>query len=322
MGRGRTAGGANAEIDPAILREAADWLMRLHAGDAGPAEWAAVERWRASSPAHGQAWQRAEGLLGDLRRIPGGPVRAALERPDTRRRRMLRLLWLPALPAGWLAWRHLSIAGERWQTATGEQRRMTLADGTQLLLNTDTGIAVQFDAQTRRIRLLSGEILVTSAPDPSPSPRPLIVTTADGSVRPIGTRFSVRRTGGDTGSRVAVFEGRVEVESAGLRRQVASGQRVVFHAGGPGLPEAADDAVDEAWANGMIVARRMRLANLVAELDRYRPGLLSCHPDVAALRVSGTFPALDSERSLQLLAASFPVKLRYRTRYWVTVEPG
>ncbi|MFT4100363.1 MAG: FecR domain-containing protein [Burkholderiaceae bacterium] len=311
---------ASADIDPAILREAADWLMRLHAGDAGPAEWAAVERWRTTSPAHGLAWKRAEGLLGDLRRIPGGPVRAALERPDARRRRLLRLLWLPALPAGWLAWRHFSIAGERWQTATGEQRGMRLADGTRLLLNTDTGIAVQFDARTRLIRLLSGEILVTSAPDPSPSPRPLIVATADGSVRPIGTRFSVRRSDGDADSRVAVFEGRVEVEAAGQRRQVARGQRIAFDATGPGLPETADDVADEAWANGMIVARRMRLADLVAELDRYRPGRLSCHPDVARMHVSGTFPALDSERSLQLLAASFPLKLRYRTRYWVTVE--
>ena len=314
--------GGNTDIVPALLREAADWLMRLHAGDAGPAEWSALERWRASSAAHGQAWLRAENLLGELRRLPGGPVRATLEQPGAGRRRLIRLLWLPALPIGWLVWRQVTDAGERWQTATGEQRRLVLADGTQLLLNTDTDIAVQFNAQHRLIRLLSGEILVTSGPYSLGSQRPLIVATAEGSVRPIGTRFSVRRTDDKAGSQVAVFEGRVEVNAAGLRQQVARGQGLVFHASGPGLPAAIDDALGEAWVNGMIIARRMRLADLIAELDRYRPGLLDCHPDVANMPVSGTFPVLDPERSLLLLATSLSLKLRYRTRYWVTVVPG
>lgn len=317
--RDSALGGA---IDPAILKEAADWLMRLHAGDAGPADWEAVERWRSRSPAHGLAWQRAEALLGDLRQIPAGPVRATLERPNARRRQLLRLAWIPALPAGWLAWQHFAVAGERWHSATGEQRPLTLADGTRLLLNTATGIAVRFDAETRLIRLLAGEILVTSALDPLPRPRPLVVATADGTARAIGTRFSVRRADGEDSSRVAVFEGAVEVEAGGIRRRVDSGQRIVFGAAGPAAPEATDGAADGAWTSGMIVARRMRLADLAAELDRYRPGLLRCHPAVAELQVSGTFPALEPDRSLALLAASFPLRINYRTRYWATVEPA
>lgn len=310
-------------IDPAILREAADWLMRLHAGDAGPAEWEAVERWRASSPAHGAAWQRAETLLGELRRIPSGPVRAALERPGMRRRRLLRLIWLPALPVAWLAWRHHEAGGgERWQSATGKQRLLTLADGTRVLLNTDSEIAVRFDTETRLIRLLHGEILVTSAPDPQPVPRPLIVATANGTARPIGTRFSVRRTGTEENSRVTVFEGVVEIEAGGRRQRLGSGQRIEFGASGIGRPESTGNAVDDAWINGMIVARNMRLADLIAELDRYRPGLLRCDPAVTELRVSGTYPALKPERSLALLAGSFPLRINYRTRYWATVEPA
>jgi len=308
-------------IDPTILQEAADWLTRLHEGAAGPAEWAAVERWRTRSPEHVRAWQRAENLLGDLAGLPGGPLRNALERPNSRRRALLRLAWIPALPAGWLAWRQYEAGGgERWRTATGEQRPLVLADGTQVLLNTASEIAVRYDAEKRLIRLLTGEILVTSAPDPQA--RPLIVATADGSARAIGTRFSVRRLDGESASRVAVFEGAVEVTAGSGKRRVDRGQQLVFGENGPGLPEGAVQAVDDAWANGMIVARRMRLADLVAELDRYRPGLLRCHPAVAELAVSGTFPALQPERSLDLLAASFPVRVRYRTRYWATVEPA
>jgi len=314
--------GAEPPIDPIILREAAEWLTRLHEGDAGPRDWEAIECWRTTSPAHGRAWQRAEALLGDLRALPGGPLRATLERSAARRRHLLRMLWLPLLPAaGWLGWQQLRIDGERFRSATGEQRPVTLADGTRLLLNTDTEIAVDFHTGARTIRLLGGEILVTSAPDPSPVPRPLRVVTQDGSVRPIGTRFSVRRAHGDGASRVVVFEGAVEVTGQGQRARVDAGQRLEFGASGPGRAQAHAGVGDEAWTQGMVVARRMRLSDLIAELDRYHPGFLRCHPDVADLRISGTFPALARERSLQLLAETLPVQVRQRSSYWVTVEP-
>lgn len=309
-----------SDIDPAILREAADWLMRLHAGNTEPADWEAVDRWRATSPAHGMAWARAEGLLGDLKRLPSVPTRAALFLPNNRRRQLLRLMWLPAIPAGWLGWRHFSVTGERWQTATGEQRALTLADGTQLLMNTATEIAVSFTVDSRVIRLIHGEVLVTSAPDTQTPQRPLLIATTDGTARPIGTRFSVRRSSDDVESQVAVFEGIVEVKSGGMRRRVERGQRMSFGPHSIGTPESMDATVNEAWANGMIVARSMRLADLLSEIDRYRPGLLRCDPAIANLRVSGTFPALKPEHSLDLLAASFPLQIRYRTRYWATVE--
>lgn len=316
-------------IDPAILSEAADWLMRLHERAAGPAEWAAIEDWRATSPAHGRAWQRAEALMGELRDLPGGPLSATLQerKPSARRRQLLRLAWVPLLlPASWLAWRQLRVEGERWHSATGEQKPLTLADGTRVLLNTATEVAVHFDAQARTLRLLAGEILVSSAPDPAATPRPLVVLTADGALRPIGTRFSVRRAQGDAASRVAVFEGAVEVESRRghqrMRQRVDAGQQLRFGPDDLGPLETGAAVADEAWTRGLVVARRMRLADLVAELDRYRPGLLRCHPDVADLRVSGTFPALQPERSLQLLADSLPVRVRYRSAYWATVEPA
>ncbi|MDH1703132.1 FecR domain-containing protein [Comamonas terrigena] len=315
-------GASGDPIDPAILGEAADWLMQLHEGSAGPEQWQAIEGWRASSPAHARAWQRAEALMGDLRSLPGGPVRATLERPARSRRHLLRLLWLPLLaPASWLAWRQFDLSGERWHSATGAQRTIILADGTRLLLNTDTTVAVQFDTQVRRIRLLGGEVLVTSAPDPAAVFRPLLLETSDGSIRPIGTRFSVRRAQGETASRVAVFEGAVVVEADGRQRRLDAGERMAFDAGGPGAVERLSTLEGEAWTHGLIVARRMRLADLVAELDRYRPGLLRCHPEVADLLVSGTFPALTPERSLQLLAATLPVQVRHGSVYWATVEP-
>jgi transmembrane sensor len=64
----------------------------------------------------------------------------------------------------------------------------------------------------------------------------------------------------------------------------------------------------------------MPLGEWVAELGRYRRGVLRCDPAVAGLRVSGAFPLDDTDRALQLLADTFPVRHVWRTRYWVSVE--
>ena len=55
--------------------------------------------------------------------------------------------------------------------------------------------------------------------------------------------------------------------------------------------------------------------------DRYRPGLIVCHPAIADLRLSGVFPVADTDKVLAALANSLPVQVRTRTRFWVTVEP-
>ena len=64
----------------------------------------------------------------------------------------------------------------------------------------------------------------------------------------------------------------------------------------------------------------MRLEDFLAELGRYRRGQLNCDPTVAELLISGTYPVNDSERILNMLEVSLPVRVKRFTRYWVTVE--
>ena len=63
---------------------------------------------------------------------------------------------------------HYWLADQR--TATGEQRTLKLADGTQINLNTHSAIDVRFDEKRRLIVLQEGEILVeTGHNDARPS---------------------------------------------------------------------------------------------------------------------------------------------------------
>lgn len=314
---------AMAAIDSAILEEAADWLLRLQSGDLDVAGRAALERWRERSPQHRLAWQRAEAVLATFDRVPAELRENTLPRLGrSDRRRALRTLvsLLAATPAVWLAWRQLPLSEWRadFRTATGARRSVLLADGTQLLLNTATAVDVAFDAAERRLIVRAGEILVTTGHDPQYRAAPFVVQTAQGSARALGTRFTVRQR--ERSTQVAVFDGAVELRpSHGAGAVLRAGERSEFD----DTVTAPAQAVDELallWQQGMLVARNMRLSDLLAELDRYRSGVLRCHPDIAGLRVSGAFPLDDIEASLRLLQKTLPVRISATTRYWITIE--
>ncbi|EPM93895.1 pupR protein [Pseudomonas syringae pv. actinidiae ICMP 18804] len=44
-------------------------------------------------------------------------------------------------------------------------------------------------------------------------------------------------------------------------------------------------------------------------------------PALETLRVTGSFQIDNTDRVLSLLAASLPVEVQMRTRYWVTLTP-
>jgi transmembrane sensor len=71
----------------------------------------------------------------------------------------------------------------------------------------------------------------------------------------------------------------------------------------------------------MLPVDGMPLAEFLAELRRYRTGWIDCAPEVASLPISGAFPLADTDRVLAAVADTLPLRLRYRTRYWVSVLP-
>lgn len=315
----------SATPDPALLEEAAGWLVRFQSETLSVADRAAFERWRDRSAAHAAAWRRVEDMLRSFGQVPPALGAHTLRRLDRierpARRQVLRTAGglLLAGPAAWLAWRE--VPWREWsadaRTAIGERRQMLLADGTRLWLNTATAVDIQYSARQRLVWLRAGEILLTTGKDPAPAPRPFLVQTGLGSVQALGTRFMVRDEG--AAIQVAVFEDAVEIRAAGgARRVLRAGQRARFDADAIG-PDQAADAAQVSWEHGMLAARNWRLADLVDELARYRRGFLRCDPEVAGLRVSGAFPLADTDASLRLLEKTLPVRIQRVTPYWGTV---
>ncbi|OWT80233.1 MULTISPECIES: FecR domain-containing protein [unclassified Achromobacter] len=324
---------AAAALDHAVIREAARWLVRLHSGEAGPEDHAALQRWRQERAEHELAWQRAERLserFGALPPMLGVPV---LTRATGLNRRAL-MKTLAALgvtvPVAWLAYRYgpvLAAGAGDYRSAVGEHREVILADGSQVQLNTATTLDVRYSDDSRLMRLRDGEIYVSTAPDTATRARPFLIDTAAGRMRALGTRFVVRQFDDSEGTTsLDVLEHRVEVtlRSGGARRIVDAGQSIRFSADGfkatPAGQRTAGAVVGPpAWTHGALEADNMRLDAFLAELSRYRPGIVRCDPAVAGLRVSGVFQLADTDHVLAVVGQTLPVRIVRRTGYWVTV---
>ena len=135
------------------LRAAARWLALLDSGDASEADLLRLAQWRASSPLHEDAWQKASLLRQRFTALPGALAMATLDRPDAGRRALLKqaLAIAALLPTAWLVSRELPL--DAWtadmHTSVGERRQVLLSDGTFVQLNTDS--AVDIDLRARRL---------------------------------------------------------------------------------------------------------------------------------------------------------------------------
>jgi transmembrane sensor len=315
-------------IAPDIARRAVHWWVELNSGTARDADRHAFRRWLAEHPDHARAWRRIESVSGRMHGLTehASAARAALaQKPSRKRRDSLKLLvalffgatgaYVAQERLPWRAW------SADYRTAVGERRAVTLADGTVLMLNTDSAIDIRYTPNERRVRLVRGEIMVTTG-HRDPSSRRFFVDTPQGTLEALGTRFAVRRDADE--ARLDVFEGAVRIEPINTPRNAAvlhAGQRARFDRTEVASvePLALSDA---AWTDGFIVASHMRLADFLAELSRYRNGVVHCDPTIAALRISGTYPLDDTDRVLAAIAHALPVRVDHVTRYWVTVRPA
>ncbi|GAB3371293.1 FecR family protein [Azotobacter armeniacus] len=314
--------------DHATLQQAAHWYARLSADPHDDATCEAWRRWHGQSDAHRHAWQYVERVSRRFAALQGDGDTAArtlrtARHTDMSRRQAVRSLALLSGGAllGWIGWRatplpHLLAAWRAdYHTATGEVRDFLLADGTHIWLNGASALDTDYRHEWRRLQLLAGEVLIDTAEEA----RPFIVETAEGSLRALGTRFSVTQQDGST--RLAVFEGAVEIRTAGTgaMRIIQAGQQLRFDRQAIGSTGPAVQT-RQAWAKGILLVSDMPLTEFVEELSRYQHGHLGVAPEVAHLRVMGAYPLHDPEQILAMLESALPVSIRRPLPWWTTID--
>jgi transmembrane sensor len=308
-------------VSAQVLDAAIAWQLSLDSGN--PVEREEFAKWHAAHEEHARAWRQL-GMLDQRFSVASGPARTALLQSRESIRRRVRKLGSGV--ASIVAVIGLALfAGDRYlpidywladqRTATGEQRTLRLTDGTLINLNTHSAVDVRFDEKQRLIILQEGEILVETGHGDT---RPFIVETREGSMRALGTRFLVKRE--DEGTRLSVLKSAVAAHpGASAEEQILrEGQQVLMRSNGLG-PIVALNLGADAWTRGMLVVDNTRLEDLVQELGRYRRGYLGVTPEIADLRITGSFPLHDTDLALSALLPTLPVQIEQHTPWWVTV---
>lgn len=275
---------------------AADWLSRQQFEDWDDAEEADLRAWLAESDNHVAAYWRLAATFRRTDRL------AALRRPEIQNENstIIKRRWpivsavvaglvLLAVIGGMAA--YLLPASETFSTPVGGHKALTLADGSQIDLNTDTVLRATISAHARYIELVRGEAYFQVRHDAA---RPFTVTVAGHRITDLGTKFLVRTMA--KGVEVALVEGRARLENTDADKKhsaiLASGDLAVatinsMNVSRKHAPELADDL---AWRRGALVFHNASLAQAATEFNRYGGAkLVIVDPGVAALTINGTF---------------------------------
>ncbi|MFJ4068747.1 FecR domain-containing protein [Pseudomonas sp. NPDC089996] len=308
---------AQAQVDQAI-----EWLVKLRFDTPSPLTEQQFQQWLAGHPQNAQAWQRVSGLSDELAGLPGTLSRRTLDgsqRQRINRRDHLKLLAVLAVGGslGWAAREPLGLPALMADdsTATGERRSLLGSDGSRIQLNTASAIDLRYSAERRELTLVRGEVSLDSNASDN---RPFRINTRLGALGTRDGQLLVREN--EQGLLLAVRRGEVTLlPYSASPRLVHAGETLQVLANGDSQ-SASLHGDPWGWTDGVLSVQQMPLGEFVTELSRYRSGLLRCAPDVAGLKVSGTYQLGDTDRILHLLARSLPVRVDYRTRYWVSID--
>jgi transmembrane sensor len=301
-----------------IRARAARWVTELHGPDRDAELEAKVRRWIEEDPRHAAAfelataaWQYSGDLPASLPpRSPASLKRARISRPVLAGVAVLLLALMTTI--------YLARDGSL-TTGAGEQRTVVLTDGTQVSLNANSRLLVQYDARVRKVTLKRGEALFNVVKHQS---RPFIVVIGDRKVVALGTSFLVRREE-PAGSAFAVtlVEGRIAVEPSSWPDVLPdeSARGLTLLSSGERLKVGADASVSvdkpsldkvTAWRRGQLVFEDTSLGEAAAEFNRYGPMTITIESATAATRrVGGVFRIGDSSSFARAMADAYHLQM-------------
>ncbi|CAN5620092.1 FecR domain-containing protein [soil metagenome] len=305
---------ASADDGTPLRDEAADWLLRLQAAPDDPVARAEFQAWLSTSDSHRRAWQsvqRAWRLSGELA-LPQQPSpHAALSAvPAKARPRRVRLaLGLAVAAVAGMAMFSFAPFLSLWLqadhlTGVAELREITLEDGSVIVLDAGSAIAIRHGAERRAVTLLAGSAFFRVLPARD---RPFVVVADDVTVTVTGTAFDVRSGAG--GVSVAVQSGTVEVAVAGRVHHadtLAGGERLDVSRATRQVARAEIAPQDVAlWRERRVVVDGAPLAEVVDELRRHYGGLIVIRDaSLASRRVTGVFDLRHPADALEAIARS------------------
>jgi transmembrane sensor len=304
-----------------IRKQAALWVTELHGPDRSVAVEEKVRLWLAKDPRHAaafelatEAWQRSGNLPGHLpERTPGVIQKLTRRKISAKALAGMSVLCIAIIGAMYFLQDNTLVTGP------AEQRTVELSDGTEVSLNANSRVIVQYDDRVRKLTLASGEVLFNVIKHQA---RPFVVVAGDRKIIATGTSFLVRREQpGGSAFAVTLVEGTVAIEPISWPDVTPSepvpglkllnpGERLRF----------ADDTAEKrdspsidrvtAWRRGQLIFEDTSLSEAAAEFNRYGSHkIIIDGPVLGQLRVGGVFRIGDPSSFAHAMANAYHLRI-------------
>jgi transmembrane sensor len=288
-------------LDP-LVEEAISRLLHLHSGEETEQDWSDFQNWKEASDANRAAAEHAELIWHRI-----GPASSRKTSPKKIPIILVASLGLAGLgfALGWFGEPRAFFADYR--TGIGEQRTVTLRDGSRI--DIDSGTSFDVGPDSRSITLYSGQISLSVRSTPE---NPFVVRAGGGTVSTLGTKFNVREDGDEITTFVTENAVRVNYGQGQQSVDVHAGQ-VTSYSPRNGLQaaHAADIHALTAWQRGELIFKDRPLGEVIARLERYRRGrIIIIGDDVRRLPVTGVFDIHDPDSALASLALALPISFQ------------
>jgi len=307
---------------------ACNWLARRRSGVMSAKDQRDLDAWLALDPAHGAALEAAERAWDGLEAFRATPELLARREKARGRYAGVPRAWIMRTAAaiaaitvigGAAGWQYAGpslfargFSDQEYRTAIGERTNLTLPDGSVVTLNTGSVLRTRADHGKRLVYLDRGQAFFRVAHDPL---HPFIVSAAGRTVTAVGTAFDVRVDGG---FEVTLVEGKVRVAAPARATparpgaaaapatvqttELVAGNRFSAPDASHWVVAAADTARETSWVTGRLTFENERLAEVVAEFERYSPRRIVIEDSALGDElVSGTFEAGDVDALVRTL---------------------
>ena len=276
--------------DIARLQDASEWVQRLNESNAEEVadQWM---QWCGADPLNLPAFERMQHLWNALPEARATTLHPVLNRPK-HRNRLIAMAACVVLLLGVFAWQYSD--DQVLDTAIGEQRRITLADGSHLDLAPGSRAVTHFTLAKRDVWLERGQAFFQVAHQLT---RPFTVHANNLTVTAVGTEFDVRISPDATA--VTVMEGRIKVspdaekmDQSGTRTGIIRadiGQRVTFSNSAHQFSVGTvDPTVAGSWRGGKLQFVGESLEDVVGVINRYSTTHIVVAPALQQTRFTGT----------------------------------
>lgn len=296
--------------------EALDWYMSLHDESVDAQTWQDFTAWRQRSPANDLAYRQLEQMysmpslyaaaeigvaeVSKVKKIRSSPVRQGGF--GARFGKIAAILFIALVGLYQLPDMILHFQSD-YMTAKGEIQKILLPDGSYLILNTESAVALKFNETERHVRILAGEAYFNVI---AGDQRPFLVQAGNGAIEDFGTSFAVWRT--EDRDHVFLETGAVGVRHSSIEQDLVMlkpGQQVNIESDQLSAITLGNAATLLAWKQGKIVFQNTPLKAARDALRRYYPGKIwIMGSGLEKAVISGSYNTADPAQALRIMAAA------------------